>query len=200
MDPTDNQPEQEPTLEDIDKLFASEPAVEPKIKGQKLSKMPPGQMVTTIMDAAGVEMTPEERASLEVITDDEAMKAFLDANLGKEPYIDEYKARSLFGSYMMRKIDVKSVGFATRLMNVRSTQQLIEFAIDLTRKPGATIEEQTNAAKLWLLGNRELSVMLKRFEELGQELAPNATPPKGKNKAPDILITDSQVILGTPSS
>lgn len=188
--------EQPENIEDIDKLLASEP----ETKAKSLTKMPPGEMVTTIMDAAGVEMTPEERASLETITDDEAMQAFLDANLGKESFIGEYKARSLFGSYMMRKIDVKSVGFATRLMNVRSTQQLIEFAIGLTTAEGATIEDKVNAGKLWLLGNRELSVMLKRFDDLGQQLAPDKTPPKGRNKAPDIFITDSNVVVGQPSS
>lgn len=193
MEQPDTQPEE--SIEDIDRLLASEP----ETKAVNLSKMPPGPMVAAVMDAAGVEMTEEERASLEMISDEEAMKAFLDANLGSEPFINEYKARSLFGSYMMRKIDVKSVGFATRLMNVRSTQQLIEFAIGLAKREGATIEEATNAGKLWLLGNRELSVMLKRFDDLAQQLAPDTTPPKGRNKAPDIFISDSNVVVGQPS-
>lgn len=186
------------TIEDIESLLT---ASDPPPKLQKLSKMPAGQMVTTMMDAAGVEMTEAERQEIAIISDDEAMAAFLEANLGTEPFIGEMKARGLFGSYMMKKMNHKAIGFAARYMNMASIQKCREFAKSLAMKDGATDEDRINATKIWLLTCREESVLLKRYCDMAQELAPEQTLPKGKNQAPDIFVENANILVqGQPSS
>lgn len=192
----ESQPEIE-SVEDIDRILNGDDKPQPLMN---LSKMPVGDVVAGVLEGIGVEMTPEERKQIEGVSDDEAMQAFFDANLGNEPFIGELKARSLFGSYMMRKMNHRAIGFATRYMNIRSTQMCIEFAMKLATKEGATDEDKVNAGKLWLLANRELSVMLKRYDDIAQQLAPDGKKPKGKNKAPDIFISDSNVVVAPQPS
>lgn len=186
-------------IEDIDALLAGEEPAKPP-KTPKLSKLPAGQMVAAIMDAAGVPMTAEERQEIVEISDDEAMKAFLEANLGKESFVGELKARSLFGSYMMKKMNHKAIGFAARYLNIASTQKCIEFAEGLVKKDGATIEEQTNAGKLWLVANREMSVMLKRYDDLAQQYAPDDKPVPSKNSGPNIFVENGQILVQSQPS
>lgn len=190
------------TAEEIDRILRGEvQLVKPRGTDlPKIKRIPTGKIVEAILDEAGVEMADQEREAISKITDEEAMKAFLEANLGTQPVVDEMKARSLFGKYLMQTMDHKAIGFATRYYNIRSTQECIEFARNLVNTPGATVEEKTNAGKLWLTANREFSVMLKRFVDMAQEMAPDNKPPKGVNSAPDIFAENAVVLVQQPSS
>lgn len=188
------------SIEDIDRLLNAGATPSKPAKLPNISKMPTGKIVEAILDASGSGMTADERKKVVEITDDEAMAAFLDANLGTEPVVNELKARSLFGTYMMQRMDHKAIGFATRYYNIRSTQECIDFAMRLATKEGATDDSKVNAAKLWLTGNRELSVMLKRYVDMAQEMAPPDRPPTGQNAAPDIFVENAQILVQrTPS-
>ena len=192
----------EQTADEIDRMLNAA-GKEPERKSPKLpslAKMSTGAIVAGILDEAGVGMTDEERKKVAEISDEEAMAAFLEANLGTEPIVNEMKARSLFGQFMLQKMDIPAIGFATRFYNIRSTQECIEFAKGLCVKEGATIEDQVNAGKLWLTANREFSVMLKRFVDMASEVAPQGKPPVGKNQAPDIFVENAQILLQRPPS
>lgn len=102
---------------------ASEKPPEPQVAAKRLTA---GEGVTELLEASGMELASEEKAKLLEITEDKAMAAFLEANLGDGMNPNELKARSIFSSWMFKQIVLPPMLLTLHMDNLKQAELAIK--------------------------------------------------------------------------
>lgn len=207
-------PEAEMSDEEILALLSQEPPTDPPLapgeRRPKWDKLTPGQQIALVADQNAIELTPEQRAEIERLENDEMAKQFMKTGFGKGAGLDELGARNIFSNMMVQKFDLPTLFLAMKYYNLRSCEKAVEYADQLIQDShtaewlkGADPDKRENlrqqALKIKIFAVKEMSTMLKRAQEMAQKLIPAAPQKPKRNLPPDVFNQQINVNVTVPS-
>lgn len=184
--------------------MANEPAhpldAYPITPPMSFAKPPPGELaIMAVEGMTGVAMPEADKAALLEITDAEGAGAYLAANYGPDIEVDQLKARSVFSTWLFRKIKVEPMMLTSHMQTIMEAEAAIKFARDAlerTRDVPLLPEQEAAFLRCLVFALEAKSKMVTKAQKSAHDLQPHAEPDKPKNRPPEILNQTNILVQG----
>lgn len=167
------------------------------------SLLPSGKEILKRVKAAGKKLPEDQERDVLAIGDDEAMSAFLAANLGDTMNPDEMTANSVFSGWLCNKLNVPPMLLTIQLDNIMKADKAIESCNKALEDDKLTPEQRTMNLRSLIEAIRLKGVMVKNASALAllakppaEKAAPRNAPPDTLSKAPNVVVQINNRVQG----
>jgi hypothetical protein len=178
--------------------LVNEGRVQTDFKGETV-----GDATLNLIEAAGVQLTPEFKAEMRVITDDEAMSQLLDADLGSSIRVKPLNAQIIFGKWLMTKMEIPPLMMSWWFYAIGTAKDTMDYTSDMLKRDGLEEPTQLELLKLRTNASVGLGVLLEKMQAMAREVGALKPPPTPKNRPPNLLMQTNVIVqqpVGKPET
>jgi hypothetical protein len=128
------------------------------------------------------------------ITEEQALAALKELDVGQKLSVTRAKAEAVFGKYL-------SVGgisaplLTTAFTSVRVIEDCATYAMEEAKKDGALPEDKARFLQVVVMATKALPQLIEQMQELERKIRKPAKPKDGKNAPPVFVPQPSQVVV-----